>query len=809
MIADLARDFRVGFRALRKRPLFTVIAATTLALGIGANTAIFSVVYAFLLRDLPYPDADRLVVVWGTDRARGDTETRVSYPDFEDWREQNESFEDLAAFFAFPNGDVNLTGGADPERVPVARVSSGYFGTLGAPMLYGRGFLPEENVAGQHRVAVLSHALWQRQFGGDPAALGQAVNVNGFPYTVIGILSPEFRALGTLALGEEVELWRPIAPDDNQTGGRGSRNLRVVGRLKPGVTAARAQADLNGVSANLEAAYPKTNEARGVRVVPLREQVVSQTRPALLALLGSVALVLLIACANVANLLLARAAGRRKEIAVRLSLGARRPQVIRQLLSESVLLGLIGGAGGLVLAYGGIQILRATGPADLPLLREIGVNGTVLLFAAVVAVLTGLLFGLVPALQASKPNLTGALNDGGRGSDDGGGRRIPNALIVSELAITLVLLIAAGLLVTSFTELLRVDPGFEAEGVLTFQLELPMGTKYPRQEQREVFFRDLMDRLEQHPDVSSASMVTSPPMTDEGFSTTFTVSGAELPPDQAPMAEVRFVAPKYFETLGIPLLDGRVFTLRDGRGGAAVGIVNEAALRYWPEGMALGGNFSTGFRGGIEVVGVVKDVREDGLDADAPPTLYLPANQFSYNFMTVVLRTASDPMALVPMARAAVRELDAEQPIHNIRTMDEVISRSVAERRFQLALLGAFSGLALVLALVGIYGVVAFAVSQRRTEIGVRLALGADEQTILTQLTGESLRLALIGVAIGVPAAVAITRLLSAGLFGVGALDPATYLTAAVFLVLAVLLATAAPAWRASTTDPAEALRAD
>lgn len=805
------RDLRYAFRSLGKRPGFTVVVAGTLALGIGANTAIFSVVNAVLLRPLPYSDAERLVMVWGTDRERDVSETRVSYPDFRDWREGSKSFEDLGAFWALPNTDVNLTGGIEPERVPVARVTAGYFKILGVRFTHGRGFRPEENRVGNHRVAVLSHGLWQRRFAGDPSLVGRSVQVNGFPYTVVGILPADFHALGSLALGEKVELWRPLAPDDNQTGGRESRNLRVVGRLRPGVSLEIARQELAAIARALEEAHPETNEGRGVKVVPLREQVVRDARPALFVLFAAVGLLLLSACTNVASMLLARAADRRGELAVRRALGAPRHRILGQLLGESVLLGGVGGFAGVLLAHGGVRLLIALGPSQIPRLDEVAVDLPVLVFALLLSLAAGVVVSLAPACQTFSTEPVEGLRHGSHRSGAALGRRFRHVLVASELALTLVLLVGAGLLVRSFSELLSVDPGFEPEQLLTLQLELPMVTKYPEQWQRRAFFRELLERIEQHPEVRSATMVSAPPLGEGGFTTAFSVIGEASDAAASPPANIQLVAPDYFRTLGIPLVAGRLFTEHDDREAPRVAVVNETAARRWPGGEAIGGRFAPEreFLPHAEVVGIVRDVRVGGLDAAVPPIVYLPSDQVGYVFMTLVVRTASAPRSVLPAIRAAVRELDPEQPIYNVHTMDELISRSVAERRFQMLLLTTFSGIALVLAFVGVYGVMSYTVGQRTREIGVRMALGAAPRAVSRGIVREGAMLAVIATAIGVPLALLFSRLLAASLFGVGMADPWTYGAVVAILVSSAVLSAYVPAMRAAAVDPTVALRAE
>jgi putative ABC transport system permease protein len=810
-VKEFVRRVPIAARPLVRRPAFTVLVVATLALGTGANTAIFSVVNAVLLRPLPYPDADRLVMIWGTDVTQGDNETRVSYPDFRDWRESTTSFEDLGAFWTLPNTDVNLTGGVEPERVPVARVTAGYFEILGVRFAYGRGFRPEENVAGNHRVAILSHGLWQRRFGSDPSLVGRSVHVNGFPYTVVGILPADFRPLASLALGEDIELWRPLAPDDNQTGGRESRNLRVVGRLTPGVSVDRAERELAALARSLEEIHPETNTGHGVRLVPLYEQVVRGVRPALLALFAAVGLVLLSACTNVANLVLVRASGRRTELAVRRALGARPHDIITRLVGESLVLAVVGGLAGILIAYGGIRLLVALGPNQIPRLDEIGLDVRVLSFALAVSLVSGLLVGLAPALQAAGADPADGLRQGAQRGGAVPGSRLRRTLVLSQLIATFVLLVGATLLIRSFATLLDVDPGFQPERLFTFQLELPMGTKYPEQWQRQSFFDELLDRIARHPDVLSVTMASAPPLGEGDFRTTFSVAGqAEDGASHSP-ANIQLIGPDYFGTLGIPFVAGRAFTERDNRDAPRVAIINQTAARRWPERRAIGSRIvpTMRFLPEAEIVGIARDARVGGLDDEVPPIVYLPSEQVGYNFMTVMVRTASAPSALFPAIRETVRDLDAEQPIYNVRTMDELISRSVAERRFQMLLLTTFSGIALLLALGGVYGVMSYTVVQRTREIGVRMALGARPRDVSREIVRESAALGLIAIAIGVPLALLFTRLLAASLFGIGPADPWSYAATVAMTLATVVLSAGIPALRAASVAPLTALRAE
>ena len=809
--AALKQDLRLAVRDLVSRPAFTLTALATLALGIGANSAIFSVVRAVLLRPLPYHDAGQLVMVWRTVPARGTNQEFVSYLDYRDWKEQSESFEDLSAFWAWANGNVNLTGGSEPERVPVARVMAGYFELLGARPLLGRTIIPSENMVGNHRVAMLSYGLWQRRFGGDSTLVGKPVFVNGFPYTVVGIMGPEFRPVGTLALGDDVELWRPLAPDDNQTGGRGGGNLRVIGRLAPGTSVARAQAELDGIARRLAEEYPETNAGTGVRVVPLREQVVQEVRAALLLLLGAVALVLLIACTNVANLLLVRAAARKKLIAVRVALGAPRSRIVQQLLTESVLLGTLGGFLGLGLAVLGVNMLVAVGPADIPLLADVTVDGGVLLFTISISIVAGLLFGLVPALQFSKPQLTEALREGGQRSGRRGERVVADVLVVSQIALALLLLIGAGLLIRSFEQLMDVDTGFDPENVITLQIELPMATTYPTQEQRDIFFRELLDRIETVPGIESSSMTNAVPMGEGGFNTSFTILGSGTTnTSEDPAADLQVIEPSYFETMRILLLAGRPFSSADTRDAPRVAIVSQRlAQAHWPDESPIGARLRLSFGFEAEIIGVVGNVHLNGLDTDSDPTIYWPADQMPFNFMTVIARTSSEPRQVLRLIQEEIKAMDADLPIYNVSTLNELISGSVAQLRFQMTLIGLFSLLAVSLAVVGIYGVVSYSVSQRTNEIGIRMALGARPEDTLRTVLLQGTRLAGIGIALGLVGSLALNRMLENFVFGVTTVDPVTYVVTSTVLGLVALGATYLPARRAARVDPMMALRAE
>lgn len=809
MSPTLFSSIRPAVRSLAVRPGFALAAVAILALGIGVNTAMFSIVDTTLLRPLPYADAHRLAILWKTIPAEGETEGFVSYPDFEDWRNETTSFDDLTAFWAFANGNVNLTGGLEPERVPVARVMAGYFELLGIPPQFGRTFRAEENVLGNHRRAILSHALWQRQFGGDSTIVGQPVHVNGFPYTVVGIMPRTFHPVGSLVLGDEVALWRPLVPADNQTGGRGARNLRVVGRLRAGVTIEEAQTELDGIAARLATAYPETNAGSGVRIVPLQEQIVHSARPALLALWFSVGIVLLIACVNVANLLVVRGTAQKKQTVIRMALGARRRTVVFTLLAESILLGATGGVLGLVLAAGALTAVTTFGPADVPFLLDVRLDVRAFAFTSLLAVGTGVFFGLAPALHFSKLDLGEVLREGGHRSAGTTYRSMANVLVVSEMALSTVLLVAAGLFLRSYQRLSTVDPGFETENLLTLQLELPMATTYPTQEERDIFFATLADRLRAHPDVRRASVTNAPPMGEGELMAGVSVGGQPARVDD-PRAHLQLIDPEYFATMGIPVLQGRNISGNDHRTAPRVAVLSRSlADALWPGGNPVGQQLRLSWGPSAEVVGVVPDVRVNSLDTDPRPIVYWPTLQMTYNFATVILGTTVDPVSVVPRVRDEIRQMDANLPVYNIETVRGLVAGSVARERFQTSVIAGFALMAVALALIGIYSVVSYSVRQRTTEIGIRMALGADARATTLLMLREGATLIVPGAIIGLLAAAVLGRLVESLLFGITPFDLASFVSAPLLLAGAALAATFVPARRAGRVDPLVALRAE
>jgi putative ABC transport system permease protein len=810
----LFQDLRYAFRMLLKRPGFTAVAVLALALGIGANSAIFSVVNGVVLRALPYKDPEGLMMVWSLLQApAGSQEFPVSAADFTDWRDQNQVFEQIAAFHSQP---FNITGAGEPEFLGGVRASANLFSLLGIEAKLGRTFLPEEDQPGAGHVVIISHGLWERRFGSDPNIIGQKLTLNDEPYTVVGVMPPgfQFPRKGEMPAGyqfpRQADLYTPLAWTPNQIGNRGREFLAVIARLKPGVTVAQASADMDGIAERLKQQYPQFNANKEVVIVPLHQQVVSKVRTALLVLLGAVGFVLLIACANVANLLLARAASRQKEIAIRTALGASRSRVIRQLLTESMLLSLTGGTLGLLLSMWGVDLLTAISPANLPRVDTISVDVRVFAFTLAVSLLTGIIFGLVPAIQASKPDVNEALKEGGRASSVGH-NRFRSVLVVSEVALSLVLLIGAGLMIRSFVHLLNSSPGLKPENVLTLDVGLPR-TKYTGPQQA-AFFQQVIERLKSLPGVQSAGAVYPLPLSGAEEGMGFGIAGrAALAPGEVYSAGPRWVSPDYFNVMGISLLRGRELTERDGSDSPRVVVINEAmAARYFPDEEPIGRrvafdqvNKAPNWR---EIVGVVGDVKHLALDSDPKPEMYFPFTQFPSFFMTLVVRTSGDPLNLVAAARSEVLAVKNDQPISNVHTMEELLSNSVAQRRFNMLLLSIFAGVALLLAAVGIYGVMSYSVAQRTHELGVRMALGAQTSHVLALVVKQGMTLALAGVGIGLAAAFALTRILASLLYGVSATDPLTFSVIALLLASVALLACYLPARRATKVDPMIALR--
>jgi putative ABC transport system permease protein len=807
-MTTLLQDLRYGIRMLLKSPGFTTVAVLALTLGIGADSAIFSVVNAVLLRPLPYPDSERLVVL--RERSPQLEGMSVAYPNFIDWREQNGAFENIGVF---RRQSFNLTGNGEPERLVGSQVSADVFATLRVNAARGRVFTNDEDKPGATPVVVLSHGLWQRRFGGDPNILDQTLTLDGRSFTVIGIMTSDF-----IFPFRATELWTPVGQASKDPGWENRGNhpgLTGIARLKTGVTLAQARDDMDRVAVNLERQYPDENAGNRVTIISALENAVrgssagERIRPALLVLLGAVGFVLLIACANVANLLLARATTRQKEFAIRTALGASRSRIVRQLLTESILLSVAGGGLGLLLARWGVKLIIAVSPNSIPRSREINLDGRVLAFTIGVSVLTGIIFGLVPALQSSKPDLNETLKDAGRGST-GSRHLFRSGLVVSEVALTLVLLIGAGLMIRSFYHLQQVDPGFNDDHLLTFNISLPP-KKYPEEAQKINFYEQLAEKIRALPGVQTVGVSSGLPLGNNGWQTSFRVEGQPEPePGHTPLTEACVATPDYFQAMGITLLTGRNFTEQDVKDAPHVTLIDEEfARRYWPGEVAVGKNIKNGRNDPpITVIGIVRRVKMDGLNEDSNRVQsYYPFRQLPNGGMTVVVKTASDPMGIVSAARQQVLEIDPDQPVYSVNTMEQLRADSIAPDRLTLMLLGSFAAVALILAGVGIYGVMAYSVTQRTHEIGIRMALGARQGDVLGMVIRQGMKLAVVGVAIGLGGAWLATRLMSSLLFGVSATDPVTFAVISVILTGVALGACFVPARRATKVDPMIALR--
>jgi putative ABC transport system permease protein len=807
-MTTLLQDVRYGFRMLRKSPGVTAAAVVSLALGIGANTAIFSVVNSILLKSLPYAEPERVVLLWGDSPAQGNHRDQVSATDVDDWRQQNRVFEEVSTF-----GDWSATflGGGEPERVAGTQVGDGFFRVMRGTPLLGRTFLPEEQEDGKANVIVLGHGLWLRRFGGDPHIVGQAVSLGGKPYTVVGVMPEDFRPLPRSLNDPPGQFYRPVAEPHDELE-RSSRHLRAIGRLKPGVTLEQAQAEMSVIASRLERAHPEDNTGYGVHLVTLPEDTVGGLRTALLALFGAVVFVLLIACANVGNLLLARSSARQREFAVRAALGAGRARIVRQLLTESVLLALAGGAAGLLLALWGIGLVESLGSRVSPLLAGVRVDYGVLAFTGVVSVLAGLAFGLAPALQVSGPDLNETLKAGGRSDAGGRGGRLRSALVVAEMALALVLLAGAGLLVKSVVRLRAVDAGFDTSNLLTMNLALP-SSRYPDGAAQAAFFERLARQLGSQPGVEGAAFTSVLPLSSNFDGRALAVEDHPVPRGQEVSVDLYVATPDYLRAMRIPLVDGRAFDEHDTGEGAPVALVGETAARkLWPGQSPLGRRVK--FPGSEKnrqpwrtVVGVVRDVKQYGLDREDVMQMYLPEAQFPASFMTLVVRSKSDPAALLGGVRREVAAADRELAVFGVASMDELLADSVALRRFSMLLLGVFAAVAVALACVGLYGVISYSVAQRTREIGLRVALGARPRDVLRLVLGRGLGLAGLGIVLGLAGGLAVTRVISSLLFGVGARDPLTFAAVAALLSLVALAACLFPARRATKVDPMVALR--
>jgi putative ABC transport system permease protein len=805
----LFQDARYGFRALLKNPGFTLVAVITLAIGIGANTLIFSIVDSVLLRPLLFKDSGRLVMLWQTNSQQRDPQEKnpqVAGPaDFNDWNTQNQVFEGLAAFF---NWTYNLTGVDEPERLESAIVTGSFFDVLGMRPELGRAIIPDDDQPGKDNVVVLSRGFWQRRFGSDAAIIGKSITLNRNQFTVVGVMPAAFNFPNPA-----VELWVPFGFSAAQAQDREGKFLKVIARLKPDVKLDKARAAMSTIASQLEQQYPATNTGRGIELAALRENEVSSIRPGLLLLLGAVGFVLLIACANVSSLLLAKAAARRKEMAIRAALGASRRRLVSQMLTESALIAAIGGGTGTLLAVWGMDILISLNPGDIPRLADARIDGRVLGFTLILSILTALIFGLVPALSASKPDLQEAIRETGSTSETHSRLKLHNLLIVSEVAVALVLLVGAGLMIRSFLRLHEVDPGFNTENMLTLRLWLP-ASRYGSNEQQTAFFQQLIDRIETVPGIKSVGAIQDLPLRANRMGFKFVIEGrAATKSAEEPDAAYRAITPEYFRTMSIPLIQGREFFRQDERTSTPVVIINQSMARqFWPGEDPIGKRIRFGERDApwYSIVGIAGDVKHMGLDAKEGAAIYQPYAQKQFSFlrwMTLVIRTDAQPTSLIAAVRSQVHALDNDQPVYDIATLDQLLSNSIAKPRFYTALLGAFAVLALILASVGTYGVMSFSVNQRRREIGIRLAMGARRGDIFKLVVGRGLLLALTGVAIGLGGALALTRVMSGLLFGVSATDPMTFIMISLLLTGVALVACFVPARRATRVDPMVALR--
>jgi len=800
----LRQDLHYAFRRLLKNPGFTAIAILTLALGIGANSAIFSVINAVLLRPLPYQESDRLVGMFQVWKGKRQV---MSPANFIDLRQQTSTLEDAAAID--PN-EMTITGAGDPVRVDGCEVSASFFTVLRARPLLGRTFAPDENEPGNDKVAVLSYGIWQQRFGGRPDIVGSSVSVDGTARTIVGVMPRGF------SYPAERALWIPIEYTDRTKGARGAWYLRVIARLKPGVSAEQSASEIATLGKALQTQYPRENTDVGFTTFQLHEALVGDLRPALLILLGAVGFVLLIACANVANLLLARAVARETELAVRTAMGAGRGRLVRQLMTESLVLSAAGGLAGLLIAVWGAEMLVTLQPDGIPRLNEVAIDRYVALFTLGVSLVTGLTFGAIPAFQMTRAGLATTLKEGGRGSMAArGSARMRSTLVIAEMALAVMLLAGAGLLIKSFGRLQSVDPGFRPQETLSFDMSLPR-TVYKEDGQIVAFYDRLLERVRTMPGVRTAGGVMALPLSGTSFNISFKVLGRPpAAPGQEPTLEVRVATTDYFQTLGVPLKRGRLFADPDAVTTPWVAVLNESAARkYFPDEEAIGKRIELGWgkngtRWSGEVVGIVGDVRERGLDEEFPAGIYLPMRQWPVGGMSIVARTAVPPLTLADEVKQAANEIDANLPVSSIRTVEEIVSESIAQPRFYMLLLAAFAAVALVLAAIGIFGVMSYTVSQRTREIGIRMALGAHGGSVVSMVVRQAMVLAIAGLAIGLAAALALSQTMTTLLYDLSPTDPLTFATVGALLGLVAFFASYLPARRAAGVDPMVALRAD
>ncbi len=801
---SIRQDLRYAMRALFRARLFTITVMLTLGLGIGANTAIFSFIDALLLRALPYPDADRLVMVWQDFGATGGpVQEWFTPPDYEELVQQSTT---LAGASPLLGWGPNLTGTGEPERLSGQIVSTDFFDMVGVPPVLGRGFVAGD-AEGEGRVVVVSDGFWQRRFGGDRGVLGRTLLLNGLEYEVVGVMPADFRT----PFGGPTDVWRPYTRSIFSAGcGRGCYVMQVLARVESAFTVDQARADIGAIGAAIARAFPAEKRDMRFTVIPLREQLAGPTKPALYALLAAVGMMLLIACVNIANLLLARAGGREREVAVRTAMGASRKAVLRQLLTESIVLGLAGGVAGLLLAFWGVDLLIAMSPTGTPRLDEVAVNGTALMFALGLSVVTGLLFGLMPALQLSRVDVAASLKEAGGLREGIERRRATHALVVAEIAITLTLLTGAGLLTRSFARLVAVDPGFRPEHTLVVRLQLP-DASYPEAAQVNAFWDQLIERIGAHPQVVAAAATSVLPLSGFNSDVSFVIEGRPVGQGRDnPAANYRSVTPGLFDALGMRLLRGRGLTAQDREGAPAVVVINQSmADRFWPGTDPIGARISTRSSSGpwVTVVGVVADVHHDGLDLPVRPEMYLPHRQLTDGGMTLVVRTRDDAPGILPIVRAEVRTLDANLPLSAPTTLEELVAQSVAIPRLYVSFFGFFAFVALLLAGVGIFGVTAHAVGRRTQEIGIRIALGARSHDVVAIVLRQTMVVTTLGLVLGLALGLALSRTIRTLLFRTDPSDPVTFLVIMLVFASVAFTASVLPALRATRVDPAEALR--
>jgi putative ABC transport system permease protein len=810
-VEEFWQDARYGARMLRTQPGFTLVAALTLSLGIGANTAIFSIVNTALLQPLPFAEPDRLVMVSGRNPKKGLSRAEVTPADWLDYRAQNRVFEGLAAFRTMR---FTVTGQGEPELLDGALVSADFFSVLGLQPFQGRTFQSEEEQPGHNRVAIVSHALWQRRFGSAASLAGQSLIINGESYTVVGILPPQMNFPGSNEMAAAFELCVPLTIDAQAQTNRSNHVLLGVARLRRGMTEEQARSEMEHIARQLEEQYPATHAGWGVNVSRLREEVVGNFRHALLALMLAVSFVLLIACANVASLLLGRAVSRQKEIAIRMALGATRQRIVRQLITESLLLALLGGIGGLWLAVRGVKLLLTLSPVSFHQSGDDTIDVMTFSFTLAVSLATGLLFGLIPAIQAAKTDLHSSFKEGGRNPTGGlGHKRVRSLLVITEVALSVALLVGAALMIRSFARLMEVDPGFKPDHLLTTHLQLP-GSKYREARPQADFYERLVHKIRDLPGVEAVGAINHLPLDGSNSSTSFRIEGRPLPSagEAAPATNWRAITPDYFRAMGIRLLQGRPFNERDTAQSPAVVIINETmARRFWPGENPLGRRIRPIVPGQdapwAEIVGITRDVKHWGLDREAQAESYYPHTQQTVPRMTLVVRASSEPLQIVAAIRRQVWTLDQDLPLSKVRTMERLLAESVSGRQFNMLLMGVFASAALLLAAIGLYGLMAYSVTQRTREIGIRMALGAQAGDVLRMVVWRGMSLTLIGVTLGLAAALALTRVLKNLLFQVSATDPVTFALIALLMVAVALIASYIPARRAMKVDPMVALR--